>query len=36
MAASSAVSIHPSMDGIKPGAKDFAGGTLCVNARRIR
>jgi S-(hydroxymethyl)glutathione synthase len=29
MAGSSAVSIHPSVDsGIKPGAKDFAGGTL--------
>jgi len=29
MAASSAVSIHPSVDGgIKPAAKDFAGGTL--------
>jgi S-(hydroxymethyl)glutathione synthase len=29
MAGSSAISIHPSVDdGIKPGAKDFAGGTL--------
>ena len=29
MASSRAVSIHPSVDsGIKPGAKDFAGGTL--------
>jgi S-(hydroxymethyl)glutathione synthase len=29
MAGSSAISIHPSVDnGVKPGAKDFAGGTL--------
>ncbi|HJU28607.1 MAG TPA: hypothetical protein VJ718_05525, partial [Candidatus Binataceae bacterium] len=29
MAGSSAISIHPSVDhGIRPGAEDFAGGTL--------
>jgi S-(hydroxymethyl)glutathione synthase len=37
MTGSSAVSIHPSVDsGIKPGAKDFAGGTLSCKCAQNR
>jgi S-(hydroxymethyl)glutathione synthase len=37
MTGSSAVSIHPSVDsGIKPGAKDFAGGTLSCKCTQNR